>query len=180
MADVSHAFLFAAVPLLFFGFFIPHLILYKPFGSSLGLAVSAEVMGDIYKLEERGQAMGIFFAVSRVLSFYLHSRKWCLRQVLRPSLLFYFLLECFAAHYYSWCSHTIIAWKLGLVGLFVFFLISLPETYHSGEWGMSNLDLKVFNSLVTTEAVILNPLRRPLWQKPKFALCREYFLLLLF
>ena len=32
-------------------------------GASPGLAVGAGVIGDIYKLEERGQAMGIFFAV---------------------------------------------------------------------------------------------------------------------
>jgi MFS family permease len=34
-------------------------------GSSPGLAVGTGVIGDIYKLEERGQAMGIFFAVCR-------------------------------------------------------------------------------------------------------------------
>jgi MFS family permease len=33
-------------------------------GASPGLAVGAGVIGDIYKLEERGTAMGIFFAVS--------------------------------------------------------------------------------------------------------------------
>jgi MFS family permease len=33
-------------------------------GASPGLAVGPGVIGDIYKLEERGQAMGIFFGVS--------------------------------------------------------------------------------------------------------------------
>ena len=33
-------------------------------GASPGLAVGSGVIGDIYKLEERGQAMGIFFGVS--------------------------------------------------------------------------------------------------------------------
>jgi len=33
-------------------------------GASSGLAVGVGVIGDIYKLEERGTAMGIFFAVS--------------------------------------------------------------------------------------------------------------------
>ena len=32
-------------------------------GASPGLSVGAGVIGDIYKLEERGQAMGTFFAV---------------------------------------------------------------------------------------------------------------------
>ena len=62
-----------SVPLLFFGSLgvassrsIPQLMLWRfvqAFGSSPGLAVGAGVIGDIYKLEERGQAMGIFFAV---------------------------------------------------------------------------------------------------------------------
>lgn len=36
-------------------------------GSSPGLSVGAGVIGDIYKLEERGTAMGIFFAVGAML-----------------------------------------------------------------------------------------------------------------
>ena len=36
-------------------------------GASPGLAVGSGVIGDIYKLEERGQAIGIFFGVN--LSF---------------------------------------------------------------------------------------------------------------
>jgi len=33
-------------------------------GSAPGLTVGAGAVGDIYRLEERGQAMGFFFAVS--------------------------------------------------------------------------------------------------------------------
>jgi len=33
-------------------------------GASPGVAVGSGVIGDIYKLDERGQAMGIFFGVS--------------------------------------------------------------------------------------------------------------------
>jgi hypothetical protein len=36
-------------------------------GASPGLAVGSGVIGDIYKLEERGQALGIYFGV--ILSF---------------------------------------------------------------------------------------------------------------
>jgi MFS family permease len=35
----------------------------QAFGASPGMSVGAGVIGDIYKLEERGQAMGIFFGV---------------------------------------------------------------------------------------------------------------------
>ena len=45
-------------------------------GASPGLAVGAGVIGDIYKLQERGQALGIFFAVC-----HFHCRKWGLLQV---------------------------------------------------------------------------------------------------
>ena len=34
-------------------------------GASLGPVIGAAVIGDIFKLEERGSAMGIFFAVSK-------------------------------------------------------------------------------------------------------------------
>jgi MFS family permease len=37
-------------------------------GASPGLSVGAGVIGDIYKLEERGQAMGIFISVRRFAS----------------------------------------------------------------------------------------------------------------
>lgn len=35
----------------------------QAFGASPGIAVGAGVISDIYKLEERGAAMGIFLAV---------------------------------------------------------------------------------------------------------------------
>ena len=38
-------------------------------GASLGPAIlGAAVIGDIYRLEERGRAMGILFPVSQILS----------------------------------------------------------------------------------------------------------------
>ena len=45
---------------------IPELLFWKflqSIGASPGYALGAGVIGDIYKLEERGRAMGIFFAV---------------------------------------------------------------------------------------------------------------------
>jgi MFS family permease len=47
---------------------IPLLMVWRfvqAFGASPGISVGAGVIGDIYKLEERGTAMGIFFVVSR-------------------------------------------------------------------------------------------------------------------
>lgn len=37
----------------------------QAFGSSSGLSVGMGVIGDIYKIEERGTASGVFFAVRR-------------------------------------------------------------------------------------------------------------------
>lgn len=45
---------------------VPELMVWRfvqAVGASPGLAVGSGVVGDIYKLEERGKAMGIFFAV---------------------------------------------------------------------------------------------------------------------
>ena len=46
---------------------IPQLMIWRfiqAIGASPVLAIGTGVIGDIYKLEERGQAMGIFLAVS--------------------------------------------------------------------------------------------------------------------
>lgn len=62
-------------------------------GGSSGSSLGSGVIGDIYKLEERGTAMGIFFAVSNFDSFstlipklmdYFPRPLW-LVQLLRPS-----------------------------------------------------------------------------------------------
>jgi MFS family permease len=37
---------------------------FQSLGASPGHVIGAGVIGDVYKLEERGRAMGIFFAVS--------------------------------------------------------------------------------------------------------------------
>ncbi|KAF8804007.1 MFS general substrate transporter [Phlegmacium glaucopus] len=139
-----------ALPLLFLGSLgvassrtIPQLMSWRfiqAIGASPGLVVGTGVIGDIYRLEERGQAMGIFFAAI------------LLGPALAP------LAGGFAAHYYSW---RLLQQFLGLVGLFVFFLIMffLPETYHPGERGVDKLDP---SQLPKWRPVILNPLR-PLW-----------------
>ena len=66
------------MPLLFLGSFgvassrtIPQLLLWRfiqSMGAAPGVSVGAGVIGDIYKLEERGQAMGIFISVRHFTS----------------------------------------------------------------------------------------------------------------
>lgn len=54
---------------------IPQLLVcrfFQAFGVSSGLSVGSGVIGDIYKLEERGTAMGVFFAVRDILSLASH------------------------------------------------------------------------------------------------------------
>ena len=54
---------------------IPSLLFWRfvqSMGASIGPVIGAAVIGDIYKLEERGSAMGLFFAVSKSLSMTRH------------------------------------------------------------------------------------------------------------
>ncbi len=53
----------------------------QAFGGGGGMSVGAGVISDIYRLEQRGSAMGFFFAVSRRLA---HARKP--EELTRPSL----------------------------------------------------------------------------------------------
>lgn len=50
---------------------LPSLLFWRflqTFGCSGGIAIGAAVIGDIYKLEERGAALGSFFGVSLLVS----------------------------------------------------------------------------------------------------------------
>ena len=52
---------------------VPSLLFWRFFqslGSSPGAVLGAGVIGDIFKLEERGRAMGVFFAV---IKLFIHS-----------------------------------------------------------------------------------------------------------
>ncbi|TFK18679.1 MFS general substrate transporter [Coprinopsis marcescibilis] len=82
-------------------------------GCAPGLSVSAGVIGDIYRLEERGRAMSIFFSA-------------CL---LGPALAP--ITGGFAAHYASWRVMQFILGCIGLI-LFAVMLRYLPETSHPG------------------------------------------------
>ncbi|KAI0738042.1 MFS general substrate transporter [Daedaleopsis nitida] len=81
----------------------------QAFGSSAGMSVGAGVIGDIYRLEERGQAMGIFFGAS------------LFGPAIAP------LCGGIATHYASW-RHA--QWALFVMGLFALVPVALwlPET----------------------------------------------------
>ncbi|KAI5124183.1 hypothetical protein M0805_000988 [Coniferiporia weirii] len=89
----------------------------QAFGSSAGLSVGSGAIGDIYRLEQRGTAMGTFFAA-------------CL---LGPTLAP--LAGGIAAHYYTWRHMHCVLFLVGLLAfLLVFFF--LPETSHPGSRGV--------------------------------------------
>ncbi|KIM80027.1 hypothetical protein PILCRDRAFT_73598 [Piloderma croceum F 1598] len=80
-------------------------------GSSAGLTVGSGVIGDIYKLEERGTAMGVFFGA--VL----------LGPAIAP------ICGGLAAHYASWRDMQFALLACGLLS-FLAVLFFLPETSH--------------------------------------------------
>ncbi|KAG2744937.1 MFS general substrate transporter [Suillus brevipes Sb2] len=92
----------------------------QTFGCSGGIPLGAGVIGDIYKLEERGTAIGVFFGAT----------------------LFGFAVAPFlggaAAQYWSWRNlhYSLAAW--GLLQLLLVY-IWFPETSHPGTLGIDKL-----------------------------------------
>ncbi|KAG1769033.1 major facilitator superfamily domain-containing protein [Suillus occidentalis] len=92
----------------------------QTFGCSGGIPLGAGVIGDIYKLEERGTAIGVFLGAT----------------------LFGFAVAPFlggaAAQYWSWRNlhHSLAAW--GLLELLLIYLW-FPETSHPGTLGIDKL-----------------------------------------
>ncbi|KAJ6576582.1 MFS general substrate transporter [Mycena vulgaris] len=102
---------------------IPELMIFRFFqalGAAPGLSVGAGVIGDIYALEKRGTAMGIFFGAC------------LLGPALSP------LAGGLAAHYSSWRAMQFILALSAAIG-FVFILVLLPETSHPGTRGVEKL-----------------------------------------
>ncbi|KAG2148777.1 major facilitator superfamily domain-containing protein [Suillus clintonianus] len=92
----------------------------QTFGCAGGMSLGAGVIGDIYKLEERGTAIGLFFGAT----------------------LFGYAVAPFlggaAAHYWSWRN---LHYSIGAWGLLEMLLIyaSFPETGHPGTLGIDKL-----------------------------------------
>lgn len=156
---------------------VPEMMVFRcvqALGTSGGMSVGGAIIGDIYKLTERGTAMGVFFGVRLcpehdmvVNVLILHHRPVCLDLRLhRSSEVRYFPSEVYGtlsiwigwgAHYASW---RLTQFCLGLAGLFTCLLMFffLPETSHPGSrgiekvWAASDSDKKPF------KWVWLNPL----------------------
>ncbi|KAJ7908793.1 MFS general substrate transporter [Mycena leptocephala] len=102
---------------------IPALMFWRmvqAFGSSGGLSVGGGVIADMYKLTERGTAMGVFLAAA------------LLGNALAP------IVGGWAAHYSSWrYLHLALAVFGGV--LWFLMLLYLPETSHPGATGLEKL-----------------------------------------
>ncbi|TFL01039.1 major facilitator superfamily domain-containing protein [Pterulicium gracile] len=111
----------------------------QAFGAAGGLSLGAGVIGDIYRLEERGTAMGVFFAA--VL----------LGPALAP------VAGGLAAHYSSW---RVMQYALGISGLLIFLAMYtwFPETSHPGVLGVEKLPSEE-REKTGRRPVVLNPLR---------------------
>ncbi|KAF7983021.1 hypothetical protein HWV62_24660 [Athelia sp. TMB] len=99
---------------------VPELLVWRfmqALGASCGWSLGAAVIGDLYKLEERGTALGVYYGMAM------------LGPALAP------LCGGLAAHYSSWRHMQYI---IGLSGVIAFLavLILLPETMHLGTSGI--------------------------------------------
>ena len=47
----------------------------QAFGASPGIPIGTAVVGDLYKLEQRGSALGVFFAVRLVIASFVDTMK---------------------------------------------------------------------------------------------------------
>ncbi|KZP12960.1 MFS general substrate transporter [Athelia psychrophila] len=99
---------------------VPELLFWRfmqAFGASCGWSLGASVIGDLYKVEERGTAMGVFYSMAM------------LGPALSP------LCGGLASQYASW-RHM--QYSLGICGLIAFWAVFffLPETMHPGTLGV--------------------------------------------
>ncbi|KAF8163980.1 MFS general substrate transporter [Pholiota molesta] len=108
-------------------------------GAAPAMVVGAGVCGDIYKLEERGRAMGVFFGAS----------------LLGPSLAP--LVGGAVSHYFSW---RIMQGSIGIIGLVAFFsmLLFFPETSQPGARGIDKLKIEE-GPKWRKRFIFVNPLR---------------------
>lgn len=125
-------------------------------GASPGNVIGAGVIGDVYRLEERGRAMGIFFAVSRRPSFVIEILKALSKAILLGPTLAP-LLGGTVTYYFSW---RIMQGSLGFIGFLVWVVILLffPETSQPGARGVDKLRLKEGEHW-RQRFVFVNPLR---------------------
>jgi MFS family permease len=106
----------------------------QAFGASMGTSIGSAVISDIYKLEERGTVMGVFWAVCQVYFLRFRFFNTCLNvhichQTILLGLTLAPLAGGIAAQYSSW---RVLQLAFGFYGLLVWALIALflPETSH--------------------------------------------------
>jgi len=125
-----------STPALFFWRF------FQSMGASLGPVIGAAVIGDIFKLEERGRAMGISFATGLIGS------------TIGP------FVGGYITHYYSWrVVHGILS-LVGLIGFTTFYFL-FPETSQPGARGIEKMN-EAKGTGSSTSFIFINPLE-PLW-----------------
>ncbi|KAJ3575473.1 hypothetical protein NP233_g1075 [Leucocoprinus birnbaumii] len=119
---------------------VPALIFWRVIqglGSSPGLSVGAGVIGDIYKIEERGVALGTYFGTCLL--------GWAIAPTIGGAI----------AHYWSWRGiHYLLA--IFAFGSLFCVLSFFPETSHPGTRGIDKYK-KNGKSLPKWRPVVLNP-----------------------
>lgn len=113
LGSIGSAFSTNIVVLLFWRFV-------QAFGCSGGMSIGAAVIGDIYRLEERGTAMGSFFGAS------------LFGLAVAP------LAGGTAAEYWSWRGFQVALSFWGLIQMVLMYWF-LPETAHPGKRGIDKL-----------------------------------------
>jgi predicted MFS family arabinose efflux permease len=108
-------------------------------GTSIGPVIGAAVIGDIFRLEERGRAMGVSFAIGLIGT------------TVAPSV------GGFITHYYSWRAVHGILTLVGLFGFAAFYFL-FPETSQPGARGVDKMNAA--NGVDSFR--FINPLE-PLW-----------------
>ncbi|KAF5318029.1 hypothetical protein D9619_012107 [Psilocybe cf. subviscida] len=121
---------------------VPSLLVWRffqAFGGSPGLVLGAGAIGDIYRLEERGRAMGVFFAAI------------LLGPAIAP------IAGGTATYYFSW---RFMQGSLGVMGLIAWLAIVFffPETSQPGARGIDQLRKKEGQNY-RPRFVFVNPLR---------------------
>jgi len=112
--------------------------LVQAFGCAGGVSVGAAVIGDIYRVEQRGTAMGIFFGVT-------HPHMITLRRLItscvKATLLGVALAPITggsAAHYWTWRGMHSLLGVWGFIEMALFYLF-FPETSHPHPGGTHQL-----------------------------------------
>lgn len=117
---------------------VPTLLLFRiiqAFGAAPGLSVGSGTIADIYRLEERGAAMGLFFCVRHLISFVEVSISYSVAQasLLGPALAPF--VGGFATYYFNW-RYMHYAFFVAALILLIVVAFLLPETSHPGARGV--------------------------------------------